>query len=159
VPIAAPPDEAATPEVGRVGVAGRGVRLAITAAVLVMLALGSFWGDDWMFPFGPLRMYSTSSPPSGSVSYERLEALTADGAWHRTALSPTNIGMNRAEVEGRTPSIAADPSLLRHLALAHKRLHPSSDWTGVRLWKVRVHLRNGVPQNSTEDLVATWTSS
>ena len=156
--ITAARDEAATPEGGRVGLTGRGVRLAVSAAVLVMLAVGSFWGDDWMFPFGPLRMYSTASPPSGTVSYERLEALTSDGLWHRTALSPTNIGMNRAEVEGRTPSIAADPSLLRHLSIAHRRLHPSSDWTGVRLWKVRVHLRNGVPQNTTEDLVASWTT-
>ena len=108
----------------RVGKPGRAVRLLVTAAVVGMLLIGSFWGDDWMFPFGPLRMYSTASPPSGSVSYDRLEAQLPDGRWVHTGLNPKNIGMNRAEVEGRSPSIVADPSLLRHLAEAHHRLHP-----------------------------------
>ena len=37
------------------GRTGRTVRLAVSAAVVAMLLVGSFWGDDWMFPFGPLR--------------------------------------------------------------------------------------------------------
>ena len=143
----------------RVGKPGRAIRILVAAAVVGVLLIGSFWGDDWMFPFGPLRMYSTASPPSGSVSYDRLEAQLPDGRWVHTGLNPKNIGMNRAEVEGRSPAIVADPSLLRHLAEAHHRLHPHSHWTGVRLYKVRVHLRNGVPQNSTQQLLATWTAS
>jgi hypothetical protein len=138
---------------------GRVTRLVVTAVVVALLAIGSFWGDDWMFPFGPLRMYSTASPPSGSVSYDRLEAQLPDGRWVHTGLSPENIGMNRAEVEGRSPAIVADPSLLRHLAEAHLRLHPHSHWTGVRLFKVRVQLRAGVPQASTQHLLASWTAS
>src|SRR4051794_18525922 len=151
--------DGATAERLQVGGRGRAVRLLVTATVTAMLVIGSFWGDDWMFPFGPLRMYSTASPPSGSVSYDRLEAQLPDGRWVHTGLNPKNIGMNRAEVEGRSPAIVADPSLLRHLAEGHLRLHPHAPWTGVRLFKVRVHLRNGVPQASTQHLLATWTAS
>jgi hypothetical protein len=156
-PSVAAPTSAPGP--GRVGLVGRGVRLGATLAIVVALLIGSFWGDDWMFPFGPLRMYSTSANPNGAINYDRLEARTPDGVWHSTALSPPNIGMNRAEVEGRTSAIVKDPSLLRFIAQAHARLRPSSPWTGVRLFKVHVHLRDGVPQASTEDLLATWTAS
>ena len=123
VSIAAPRTDAVTSAVGRVGVAGRGAvcshrRRAGDAGSGIVL------GDDWTFPFGPLRMYSTGFPAERSVSYERLEALTSDGLWHRTALSPTNIGMNRAEVEGRTPRSPLIPSLLGTSPSRTSRLHP-----------------------------------
>jgi hypothetical protein len=143
---------------GRVGWTGRGVRLTAAGALVAGLLLGSLWGDDWAFPFGPLRMYSTSSPPGGTVNYERLEARTADGRWVPTALSLRNVGLNRAEVEGRTPLIVANPSLLGRIAATHARLRPGSPWTGVRLIKARVQLANGVPQGTTEEILATWTA-
>jgi hypothetical protein len=156
---AVPPPAVAPAPAGSVGTVGRGVRLVLGVALVVGLLLGSLWGDDWAFPFGPLRMYSTSSPPSGNVTYERFEARTADGRWVRTAMSLQNVGLNRAEVEGRTPLIVADPALLGSIATAHGRLKPRSPWTGLRLIKDYVHLSNGVPQGTTEKVLATWTAS
>jgi hypothetical protein len=143
---------------GDVGPVGRGVRLLVAGILAVGLLMGSFWGDDWAFPFGPLRMYSTSSPPQGNVTFERLEARTADGQWVHTPISLQNVGLNGAEAEGRTYLIVVDPSLLGRIAATHARLKPSSHWTGLRLLRVSVHLSNGVPQATTEQILATWTA-
>ena len=42
---------------------GRAVRVAATAVAALLLLLGTVWGQDDDFPFGPFRMYSTAPEP------------------------------------------------------------------------------------------------
>ncbi len=46
---------------------GRAVRTVATLAVAVLLTAGTVWGNDDEFPFGPFRMFSTSTPAGSAV--------------------------------------------------------------------------------------------
>jgi hypothetical protein len=122
------------------------------------LTVGTVWGDDDDFPFGPLRMYSTSSPPNGGVTELAIEARVGNAPYDRAALSPANVGMNRAEVEGQVPKIVADPAILGTLAAAHARLKPHQpDWTAVRLVRRRHILVDRKPTGQVDvTVVAEW---
>ena len=54
-----------------------------------------------------------SSPPAS-----RCRPLTPPGSGCSAPLTPENVGLNRAEIEGRIPQIVADPSRLGTLAAA-----------------------------------------
>ena len=54
---------------------GRVTRLGATALGLVLLLAGTIWGSDDDFPFGPFRMYSTSSPPNAPAPDTRVEGV------------------------------------------------------------------------------------
>ena len=64
-----------------------------------------------------------------------LEVRTADDpTWVAVPITPETVGLNRAEVEGRSGQVAADPALLATLAASHTRLRPlAPTWTAVRL--------------------------
>ncbi len=136
----------------------RAVRTVATLAVAVLLTAGTVWGNDDEFPFGPFRMFSTSTPASSVVSLVRLEALTADGEWRPAALSRRNIGLTRAEVEGQIPRFERDPELLGRIAGAHVRLRPRDEpWIGLRLLRVRHLLQDRRPTGEVEEtLIAEW---
>lgn len=136
------------------------------AGMVVVLAAGylggSVVGDDHWWPFAPWRMFSTSTQPTGSVTVSALEITTADNpAWRGTGLNPANVGLNRAEVEGRQPQLRADPAMLATLAEAHARLHPGSQpWTGVRLVRRSTLIENRQPTGETTTrVVAEWTQA
>jgi hypothetical protein len=134
------------------------VRIVATVAAAGCLTAGALVGDDDAFPFGPFRMYSTANKPSGAVTYFSIESRVANGSWERAALSPRNVGMNRAEVEGQIPKIVANPDRLGTLAEARRRLRPDQPpWVGVRLVRNRSILENRAPTGEIErTIMAQW---
>ena len=117
------------------GVRSRAWRVVVLAALTAVFVAGSVVGQDDWWPFSPWRMFSTSQAPTGAVIAMGLEVQTAtDPTWVTAPVTPETVGLNRAEVEGRSGRIAADPSLLATLAASHTRLRPSAPaWTAVRL--------------------------
>lgn len=137
--------------------AGVGVRVAATAIGLVLIVAGTAWGQDDHFPFGPFRMYSTSNAPDGPVNVVRIEAYTESGGWRRAPLTPDNVGMNPAEVEGQLPRFVASPDLLGKLAATHARLQPDDQrWSGMRLVRRQYVLVDREPTDIRESVIAEW---
>jgi hypothetical protein len=126
---------AAEPGLQRLGRWSVGWRVLLLAALVTMFGIGSVVGDDHWWPFGPWRMFSTSTPPTGAVVWMSIESREAGSTEFVPApLTPWTVGLNRAEVEGQIPEILADPSRLGMLAHARSRLRPDlPEWTAVRL--------------------------
>lgn len=136
----------------------RAIRILVTAACLTLLLAGTAFGDDDAFPFGPFRMYSTSTPPNGNVNVMALDARMPDGTWKRVTLDPGEVGITRAEAEGQGPRFKADPGLLERLVEAHDRLRPREPrWTGVRLIQQYYMLRHRLYVGTREFTIAQWT--
>ncbi|MGE9807847.1 hypothetical protein [Janibacter sp. G1551] len=139
---------------------GRTWRLAATGVVGALFLTGTFVGDDPWWPFGPWRMYSTSTKATGAVWSTGVQITTAKapGEWVDTNATPRNIGINRAELEGRFDQIEADPSMLATLAEAHARLHPEDDaWTGVRIVRRQFVIEDRQPTGEVRmDVFSTW---
>ena len=146
----------------RLGGAGRAWRLGVAGLLVVGYLGGSLVGDDHWWPLGPWRMFSTSSAPDGAVTVSAVQAqVGGDPTWVDVPLSPQNVGLNRAEVEGRQEQVVADPAMLATLADAHARLHPGDPpWTGVRLVRRSTVIENRSPTGQTrERVVAEWTAT
>lgn len=143
----------------RLGATGRAWRVALVGVLSAGYLAGSLVGDDHWWPLGPWRMYSTSSAPDGVVSVFALQVTTAaEPAWRDTSLSLGNVGLNRAELEGRSALLAGDPEVLATIAAAHARLHPDdAAWTGVRVLRRSTVLAQRRPTGETsEEVVAQW---
>ena len=140
---------------------GRAWRLALLAALAALFLAGSLKGDDPWWPFGPWRMFSTSQAPTGSVWADAIQVQTAPGEWIDAALSPGNVGLNRAEIEGRIPQIVQHPAMLGTLAASHSRLRPgSARWIGVRVVRRETVIVDRVPTGQLNTTVlATWTTT
>ena len=144
---------------GRVGRTWRSVLLLGLGGLFVV---GSLVGDDPWWPFGPWRMYSTSQASTGAVWSTSIEVRTADDAtWRLAPLSPANVGLNRAEVEGRIPQILADPAMLGTLAESHERLRPNaSAWVGVRVVRHLIGIADGqLTGDDRSEVLAEWTAT
>ncbi|NHC13947.1 hypothetical protein [Motilibacter deserti] len=143
---------------GRLSLTAVSWRVALTAVGALLLTAGTLWGQDDAWPFGPFRMYATSTDPSGVVTVLTLERQTADGTWAETPLTAENVGMNRAEAEGQQPRLVADPALLARFADAHARLHPADPaWAAVRLVRVATVLQDRRPTGEVRrEVLATW---
>jgi hypothetical protein len=144
----------------RLGVPGRAWRAALVVLLTVGYLAGSLVGDDHWWPLAPWRMFSTSTSPDAAVTVSALQVRTAaEPVWRDTGLTPANVGLNRAEVEGRHNQILADPAMLETLAEAHARLRPAdAPWTGVRLVRRSTVLADRAPTGETrERVVAEWT--
>jgi hypothetical protein len=141
-----------------VSASGRRVRLLVAAVVFGALLLGTFAGGDDLFPFGPFRMYATSSQATGEVAVIVLEARTADAGWTQVSPAPETVGMNGAEFEGQLPRFVADPDLLSAVAASRAALYPDEDpWVGVRLVRRASEVVDKVPTGEvTETVVAEW---
>jgi hypothetical protein len=105
--------------------AGKRIRAACTTAMFALVVVGTlFWGDD-DFPFGPFRMYSTTTAPTGgAVTITRFEGTTAAG--EDIEIDTDQLGLRRAEVLGQVPRIRRAPSLLSSFARAYGSLHPDA---------------------------------
>ncbi|GAA3737694.1 hypothetical protein [Micromonospora maritima] len=103
---------------------GRAVRLGATLLGAVLLLLGTLYGTDDDFPFGPFRMYSTSDPPNAPAPDTRVEGVDRTGAV--VSLGQEATGIRRAEIEGQQGRYATDPSLLRTVAEAYAERHPDA---------------------------------
>jgi len=143
----------------RLGTRARAWRVALLVVLAGLFLAGTAVGDDPWWPFGPWRMFATSTAPSGAVyslSIEMRETGSAD--WRPAPITPSSVGLNRAEIEGRVPQLTADPRLLGTLARAHARLHPKDRaWTGVRVVQSRILLDGQRPTGEVvRTVLATW---
>ncbi|MEV0809159.1 hypothetical protein [Micromonospora sp. NPDC050200] len=138
---------------------GRAVRLGATALGLALLLVGTVWGVDDDFPFGPFRMYSTSEPPNAPAPDTRVEGVDRTGAV--VALGQEATGIRRAEIEGQQDRYAADPTLLRQVADAYAERHPGAP----ELVEVRIVIRwYGIQQGRptgrwTDETTVRWQAS
>ncbi len=102
---------------------GRIARAAAAAALLVGVTLGTLWGQDDHFPFGPFRMYSTTT--SDRVTVLVFDAVTTSGRHVR--LPSSHFGLRPAEVHGQIARFADREELLGHLVAAYERLNPGAE--------------------------------
>jgi hypothetical protein len=146
----------------RLGPVARAWRLVLVGALAAAFLSGSLVGDDHWWPFGPWRMFATSTAPTGAVTVSALQVTTADrDDWQDVPLNPWRVGLNRAEVEGRHDAVVADPTILGTLAEANARLRPDDErWTGVRLVRRSTLIENRAPTGETRQrVVAEWTAA
>jgi hypothetical protein len=139
--------------------AWRAVLLGVLAALF--LAGTAVGNDDW-WPFGPWRMFATSTAPTGGIAVLAIEVLPAGSeTWQPAPLTLQTVGLNRAEVEGRVPQLLADPALLGTLATTHARLRPDDPpWVGVRVVREETVIRAGRPTGGHRSTVlAQWRAS
>ena len=146
-------------QLGRIG---RTWRVVLVAVLAVLFVLGSTVGDDHWWPFAPWRMFSTSTNPNRAVVSTVMEVRTDahPDVWNRHAIRLRDVGLNRAEIEGRLARIREDPTMLATIAEAHERLRPErSRWLGIRFVFERHLLEGGKPTGEiTREVVATWES-
>jgi hypothetical protein len=137
---------------------GRWLRLAVTVAAGACIVYGTVTGAEKMFPAGPMTQYAFYVAPDGQVDSIQVFADTTAGTHVPVHLSPSGIGVKRADIEIQLPAIERDPSLLRTLAVAQRRLHPSQPQY-VRLYVVDtvIPLHGRVPQRSYTKVLVTWT--
>jgi hypothetical protein len=146
------PDLPAEADVDRLSAAGRVWRLVSAAVVLALLLVGTVWGDDSAFPFGPFRMYSTRADPNTPVISTRVVGLTDAGAEVR--LSGGEVGLRRAEFEGQLPRLEEHPQLLGLLAQSYAQRHPSApELVSVHVVQRHFELRNGTQTGAFSDTV------
>lgn len=103
---------------------GRRVRVAVTLAVTLLVLAGTFVGDDGWFPVGPFRMYATASRTTGRVAVPELAGVTVNG--ETVEIRPGELGLRRAELEGRLPRLRNEPELLAELVDVYHRRWPDA---------------------------------
>jgi hypothetical protein len=152
VPLQAAPHPLADPKGLRLSPAARLRRVLATSIVLALLLVGTVWGDDDAFPFGPFRMYSTRNDPNAPVISTRAVGLTAAG--EEVRLSGGQVGLRRAEFEGQIDRIREHPELLGLLADSFAENHPSGpDMVSVQVVQRRFELADGKPTGHFVDRV------
>lgn len=139
---------------------GRIWRVGAVATALGLLVYGSAWGDDDLFPFGPMSQYSFRIDPDGEVRALWVEADLADGSHRRLDISNADdVGVARAELEGQLDRIIADPQRLSTLADAWERLHPDRPaLQRIIVGQDVVELRNGRENGRRSDVFTQWSS-
>lgn len=140
---------------------GRGWRLGAVATALGLLVYGSAWGDDDLFPFGPMSQYSFRIDPDGEVRALWVEADLSDGSHRRLDISNADdLGVARAELEGQLDRIIADPDRLSTLADAWARLHPDRpELRRIIVGQDVVELHNGRESGHRTDVFTSWTAA
>jgi hypothetical protein len=138
----------------------RSWRLVAAAVVFGTLTVGAFVGTDDHFPFGPFRMYATSSQATGEVAVVALEMRTEGSDWTLVRPSPGTVGMNVAEFEGQLPRFEADPDLLAAVAASRSALHPDEPaWTDLRIVRQATEVVDKVPTGEVvETVLAEWSA-
>jgi hypothetical protein len=138
---------------------GRAVRVLVTALGAVLLLAGTLWGQDDHFPFGPFRMYATSSDPNQPAPDTRVEAVDATGAV--IVLTQRNSGVRRAEIEGQQARYAAEPARLGDLAKAYAHRHPGAPGLVEVRIVIRWHgIRHSRPTGDyVDETVVRWRAS
>lgn len=147
----------------RLGRAGKAWRAVVTLVLVGLFCAGSLVGNDHWWPFSPWRMFSTSQAATGSVGSTAIEVRTAQAPdqWVPAGLNPANVGLNRAEIEGRIRQIEADPSRLATLAESHRTLRPAwSPWVGLRVVRHQIIVVDREPTGEvTTEVLAEWSAS
>jgi hypothetical protein len=138
---------------------GRAIRVLITLLGGALLLAGTLWGSDDYFPFGPFRMYAVANPPNDRVFVTRIEGLDSTGGV--VALTESNTGIRRAEIEGQQDRYRAEPALLREVADAYANRNPAApELVEVRLVIRSYVIRDSRPTGSySEEMVVRWRAS
>jgi hypothetical protein len=124
-----------------------------TAVALTLVLAGTLWGQDDHFPFGPFRMYATTT--KGAVKTVELEGTTSTG--RRVELKPDQLGLRRSEVEGRLRAFVADPGRLSRLFAEHDRQDDGPRLVEIRLVQRIQLLRDGHLAGSRQRVLAVGT--
>ncbi len=132
------------------------MRTGVTVVVAVLVALGTFVGEDDDFPFGPFKMYAGRHDPDALVLDTRVEAV--DRLGRLRVVDERSTGLRRAEIEGQVERFRAEPALLGLLATAHAGLQPDEpSLVEVRVVERTYRLRDSRPTGErTERVVARW---
>jgi hypothetical protein len=136
---------------------GRRIRVLVTLVGALLLVVGTLWGTDDDFPFGPFRMYSTAPDPNGAAKDTRVEGVDVNG--RTVGITETNSGIRRAEIEGQQAVYMSDPSRLSQVAAAYAEHMPAA----APLRSVRIVVRwHGVKHSRptgtwTDQVIAQWT--
>jgi hypothetical protein len=146
-------------QVERLTPRGRIGRLGATLVAAVLLLAGTLFGQDDHFPFGPFRMYSTSSGANADAPDTRVEATDTTGA--TILLNEHNSGVRRAEIEGQLDRYSRDPSVLREVADAYASRNPDAPGVVEVRVVIRWHeIRDGSPTGQLRDeIIAHWSAS
>jgi hypothetical protein len=158
--VPAVPDSDVEPPVGvrRLGGPGVATRALATALLLGAIAYGSVAGNNKLFPVGPMTQYAFYVPPDGLVRSTTVWADTTAGTHVKVRLDPHGVGVKRADVEAQLPAILRDPSLLRTISTAQRRLHPHQpQYTRLYVMQTVYQLHNRVPVGTSVVTLATWT--
>lgn len=141
-------------------VAGRLWRMGALAVVVGLLLYGSAWGDDDLFPFGPMTQYSFRIDPDGEIRSLWVEADLADGTHRRLDISNAgDLGVARAELEGQLDRIIAEPDRLETLAEAWVRLHPDRpELRRIVVGQDVIELSGGRQDGTRTDTFAAWSA-
>jgi hypothetical protein len=138
--------------------AGRRVRLMVTAICLVLIVVGTFWGEDDHFPFGPFKMYAGTAKISDPVHKMQFVGVTEAG--DEVPVVAAQFGMRPAEVEGQLARVERDPDLLGHLVRAYERRNPEAPlFYEFRVVHGVYRLVDRRPVGYTEEIVAQWDRS
>jgi hypothetical protein len=154
-----PATASSTVETIRLRPLAKGWRLLLLLVLALLFFGGTRIGNDDWWPFGPWRMFATSTAPTGAVAVLKIEVLAGtDPIWQPADLTPTSVGLNRAEIEGRVPQMTADPAILGTLIHSHARLRPDEPaWHAIRVVRSETLLSDGAPTGQTRDTtLITW---
>jgi hypothetical protein len=128
------------------------------AAAAGVLLYGSGYGEDDLWPFGPMVQYAFRTDPDGEIRSTFIDADTTDGRRTTVDLSAGGIGIARAEVEGQLTKIVAEPWRLQDLATAQRRLHPDApQFARLYLRQQVIDLQGGRRTGERTETLATWT--
>ena len=100
-------------------------RAGVLVAGVVLVVRGTLIGNDVDWPFGPMSQFAFRVGHNDAIHSTFLEARTARGDVIVVPLTPHNIGIARAEIEGQQPAIIRQPVLLSSLATSYHRIHPA----------------------------------
>lgn len=133
---------------------GRTWRVCASAAVAAALVAGSAWGQDDHFPFGPFRMYSTTT--RDEVTVLRFYAVDAEGIARQ--LRSQDFGLRPAEIHGQIARFDDRAVLLAHLADAYGRQNPQAPPLQELTLAYGIHRLDddGRPVSFDEETLATW---
>ena len=135
---------------------GRTARAFATVGVITALLAGAFFGDDDHFPFGPMRMYSTTNEVDGPVASIYLEGTTADG--EDVIIKISALGLRPAELDGQIPRFRADPGLMRYVFETYEATNPDGyELISLRLVRGIHQLEDRKEVSYTEEVIAEWT--
>jgi hypothetical protein len=134
------------------------VRVVATLLAATLLLMGTAWGSDDHFPFGPFSMFAGINRPDDDAPDTRVEGVDATG--RPVPLTEQTTGLRRAEIEGHQQRYVADPAQLRRIAEAYRQRNPGAPpVVEVRLI-VRWHeIRDSRPTGKHRDeIIAVWRS-
>lgn len=130
--------------------------LAILAGTL-LIANGSFRGNDGDWPFASMGQFAFRTGTDDVIRSTFLAAVDQNGMLQRVALSPNNIGIARAEIEGQQTRFVADPALLSKLAENYAARHPGTPAL-TQLWLCQdvTKLHKGREAGTSEETIVGW---